>query len=240
MAGSRTGSSTRSSPSSSTTAAARSTSWSPGPASAPSTRPTSPSAEADLFPMAICQSGVYDAGQTGWGRGDAVYFNNPMDYVANLGGDHLDWLRGAAVAAAHLRPGPVGGHHRGARVDRPPPRREGHPSRDRPVGPRRPHDWPSWRASSPTTCHGSSREGRHDHDPPDRPAARDRGRLADGVRAVPAPARPRIELDGETHEVATERVTIEPFDLRQPVRHAWSSTAWPTGTTTRGGSRRSP
>jgi esterase/lipase superfamily enzyme len=50
---------------------------------------------ADLFPMAICQSGVYDAGQMGWGeRGDAVYFNNPMDYVANLGGDHLDWLRG--------------------------------------------------------------------------------------------------------------------------------------------------
>ncbi|HJW62242.1 MAG TPA: hypothetical protein VJ849_01990, partial [Actinomycetes bacterium] len=31
---------------------------------------------------------------------------------------------------------------------------------------------------------------------------------------------PRIELGGETHEVATERVTIEPFDLRQPVRHA--------------------
>src|SRR5215207_6166849 len=31
---------------------------------------------------------------------------------------------------------------------------------------------------------------------------------------------PRIDLDGETHEVATERVTIEPFDLRQPVRHA--------------------
>ena len=31
---------------------------------------------------------------------------------------------------------------------------------------------------------------------------------------------PRIQLDGETHEVATERVTIEPFDLRQPVRHA--------------------
>jgi hypothetical protein len=30
---------------------------------------------------------------------------------------------------------------------------------------------------------------------------------------------PRIELDGETHEVATERVTIEPFDLRQPCRY---------------------
>ena len=30
----------------------------------------------------------------GWGeRGDAFYFNNPVDYVANLNGDHLDWLR---------------------------------------------------------------------------------------------------------------------------------------------------
>jgi esterase/lipase superfamily enzyme len=50
---------------------------------------------ADLFPLAICQSGVYDASRLGWGeRGDAVYFNNPMDYVANLHGDHLEWLRG--------------------------------------------------------------------------------------------------------------------------------------------------
>ncbi|HET7481516.1 MAG TPA: alpha/beta hydrolase-fold protein [Actinomycetota bacterium] len=49
---------------------------------------------ADLFPVAICQSGVYDISHLGWGeRGDAVYFNNPMDYVAHLGGDHLDWLR---------------------------------------------------------------------------------------------------------------------------------------------------
>lgn len=49
----------------------------------------------DLFPLAICQSGVYDVAVVGGGeRGDAVYFNNPMDYVANLGGDHLDWLRG--------------------------------------------------------------------------------------------------------------------------------------------------
>jgi esterase/lipase superfamily enzyme len=50
---------------------------------------------ADLFPLAICFSGVYDVSRAGWGpRGDAVYFNNPMDYVAHLGGDHLDWLRG--------------------------------------------------------------------------------------------------------------------------------------------------
>ena len=52
---------------------------------------------ADLFPLAICQSGVYDVSVVGWGeRGDTVYFNNPADYVANLGGDHLDWLRSRA------------------------------------------------------------------------------------------------------------------------------------------------
>jgi esterase/lipase superfamily enzyme len=50
---------------------------------------------ADLFPLAICQSGVYDVSRVGGGqRGDAVYFNNPADYVAHLGGEHLDWLRG--------------------------------------------------------------------------------------------------------------------------------------------------
>jgi esterase/lipase superfamily enzyme len=54
---------------------------------------------ADLFPLALCLSGIYDVARIGWGeRGDAVYFNNPMDYVANLHGEHLDWLR----AHAHL------------------------------------------------------------------------------------------------------------------------------------------
>jgi esterase/lipase superfamily enzyme len=49
---------------------------------------------ADLFPLAICMSGVYDVSVVGWGdRADAVYFNNPMDYVAHLHSDHLDWLR---------------------------------------------------------------------------------------------------------------------------------------------------
>jgi esterase/lipase superfamily enzyme len=48
-----------------------------------------------FFPLAICQSGVYDVSVVAGGeRGDAVYFNNPADYVAHLGGDHLDWLRG--------------------------------------------------------------------------------------------------------------------------------------------------
>jgi esterase/lipase superfamily enzyme len=52
---------------------------------------------ADLFPLAICLSGVYDVAGKGWGeRGDATYFNNPMDYVSHLEGDHLDWLRNRA------------------------------------------------------------------------------------------------------------------------------------------------
>jgi esterase/lipase superfamily enzyme len=52
---------------------------------------------ADLFPLAICMSGVYDVSVQGGGeRGDAVYFNNPMDYVSHVNGDHLAWLRGQA------------------------------------------------------------------------------------------------------------------------------------------------
>jgi esterase/lipase superfamily enzyme len=50
---------------------------------------------ADLFPLSICMSGSYDPTLwNGWGeRGDATYFNNPLDYVGQLGGDHLEWLR---------------------------------------------------------------------------------------------------------------------------------------------------
>lgn len=48
----------------------------------------------DAFPLAICQSGVYDIAPIGWGeRGDATYFNNPADYVQHMDGDHLDWIR---------------------------------------------------------------------------------------------------------------------------------------------------
>lgn len=49
---------------------------------------------ADLFPLAICQSGVYDVGHLGWGEpGEYTYFNNPVDYISHLHGDHLYWLR---------------------------------------------------------------------------------------------------------------------------------------------------
>ena len=52
---------------------------------------------ADLFPLAISLSGVYDVSVVGWGeRGDATYFSNPVDYVAHVHGDHLDWLRSRA------------------------------------------------------------------------------------------------------------------------------------------------
>jgi esterase/lipase superfamily enzyme len=50
---------------------------------------------ADLFPLAMCFSGQYDPSSwNGWGeRGQETYFNSPLDYVANLDGDHLNWLR---------------------------------------------------------------------------------------------------------------------------------------------------
>ena len=50
---------------------------------------------ADLFPLAICMSGNYDPSTwNGWGeRGSAAYFNNPLDYVGQFEGDHLDWIR---------------------------------------------------------------------------------------------------------------------------------------------------
>lgn len=52
---------------------------------------------ADIFPLALCQSGVYDVSVVGWGDADeTVYFNNPMAYVSHLNGDHLDWLRSRA------------------------------------------------------------------------------------------------------------------------------------------------
>jgi esterase/lipase superfamily enzyme len=52
----------------------------------------------DLVPLAIGLSGNYDVQSwRAWGDpGDATYFTNPMAYVANLHGDHLDWLRAHA------------------------------------------------------------------------------------------------------------------------------------------------
>jgi esterase/lipase superfamily enzyme len=50
---------------------------------------------AAVFSLALCFSGNYDpTSWHAWGEpGDATYFHNPMAYVANLHGGHLDWLR---------------------------------------------------------------------------------------------------------------------------------------------------
>lgn len=50
---------------------------------------------ADVAPLAIGMSGNYDPTTwNGWGEvGEATYFANPTAYVANMEGDHLDWVR---------------------------------------------------------------------------------------------------------------------------------------------------
>jgi esterase/lipase superfamily enzyme len=50
---------------------------------------------AHTFPLAIGLSGNYEpSAWHAWGdRGDAAYFNDPMAYVANLDGPHLEWLQ---------------------------------------------------------------------------------------------------------------------------------------------------
>ncbi len=96
---------------------------------------------ADLFPLAIGLSGVYDLSVLGWGeRGTSFHLNTPLWSLAAAEGAHLDWLRRAAVAAARRRPGQVGGHHRRPRQHpcaRRARGREGAARRDRPVGSRR-------------------------------------------------------------------------------------------------------
>lgn len=105
---------------------------------------------AHLFPLAICQSGVYDVSVVAGGeRGDAAYFNNPADYVQHLGGDHLDWLRErvsllllAGQGQWEDTTGALESTRRFAHLlDEKGIRHEldvwGHDS---------PHDWPAWRA----------------------------------------------------------------------------------------------
>ena len=105
---------------------------------------------ADLFPVAICMSGVDDVSVQGGGeRGDAVYFNNPMDYVANMGGDHLDWLRGHASVLLVCGQGQWE-DTTGALASSP---RMAELLAEKGIrhefdfwGADTPHDWPSWRA----------------------------------------------------------------------------------------------
>jgi esterase/lipase superfamily enzyme len=106
---------------------------------------------ADLFPQALCLSGNYDPGTwRAWGeRGDAVYFNSPMDYVANLHGDHLDWLRSRLSVLLVCGQGQWE-DTTGALASTPRMAEllaaKGIPHQLDMWGPDVPHDWPSWRA----------------------------------------------------------------------------------------------
>ena len=98
---------------------------------------------ADLFPLALGFSGNYDPSSWhGWGeRGEAAYFNNPFDYLAHMGGDHLDWLRGRISLLLVCGQGQWEDTHRLAGQHEAPrarAAREGHPPRAGPLGARRP------------------------------------------------------------------------------------------------------
>jgi esterase/lipase superfamily enzyme len=105
---------------------------------------------ADVFPIAICQSGVYDVSRVGWGeRGDAVYFNNPMDYVEHLNGDHLGWLRDRASLLLVCGSGQwedTTGALDSTRRFSGLLAEKGLRHEIDVWGPDFPHDWPSWRA----------------------------------------------------------------------------------------------
>ena len=95
---------------------------------------------ADLFPLALCLSGNYDPthlARRGASRATPLYFNNPTAYVANLHGDHLDWLRRQVHLVLVVRAGHVGGHHR---------RADQHPRASRACSPSKgiPHELDVW------------------------------------------------------------------------------------------------
>ena len=107
---------------------------------------------ADKFPLALCLSGNYDPSTWhAWGdHGDEAYFNNPMSYVANLHGDHLDWLRGRVSLLLVVGQGAWEVHPTGSL-----PSTRAFAERLAEKGIRHeldvwgydiPHDWPSWRA----------------------------------------------------------------------------------------------
>ena len=105
---------------------------------------------ADLFPRALCLSGVYDMAQTGWGeRGEAMYFHNPMDYVAHLHGEHLDWLRSRVRLTLVVGQGmweDTTGALRSTHAFASLLGEKGIPHELDVWGHDVPHDWPSWRA----------------------------------------------------------------------------------------------
>jgi esterase/lipase superfamily enzyme len=106
---------------------------------------------ADLFPLALCLSGNYDpAAWRPWGeRGDALYFNNPTDYVSHLNGDHRDWLRSRLsilLVCGQGRWEDTTGALESTRRMAGLLALQGVPHEFDLWGADSPHDWPSWRA----------------------------------------------------------------------------------------------
>jgi esterase/lipase superfamily enzyme len=105
---------------------------------------------AHVFPLAICQSGVYDVSVVAGGeRGDAVYFHNPMDYVSHLHGDHLDWLRSQVslvLVAGQGQWEDTTGALESTRAFAGLLSEKGIPHELDLWGHDSPHDWPAWRA----------------------------------------------------------------------------------------------
>jgi esterase/lipase superfamily enzyme len=107
---------------------------------------------ADVFPLAIGLSGNYDpTAWRSWGEpGDATYFHNPMAYVANMHGEHLDWLRSRVSLLLVVGQGAWEVDPTGAL---PSTRAFAEALADKGIrheldvwGYDIPHDWPSWRA----------------------------------------------------------------------------------------------
>jgi len=106
---------------------------------------------ADVFPLALCLSGNYDpASFDAWGeRGNEAYFNNPVDYVAHLHGDHLDWLRSRVRLLLVCGQGQwedTTGSLQSTRQFAALLADKGIPHELDVWGTDVPHDWPSWRA----------------------------------------------------------------------------------------------
>jgi esterase/lipase superfamily enzyme len=106
---------------------------------------------ADVFPLALCLSGNYDpASYHAWGeRGSEAYFNNPVDYVAHLHGDHLDWLRSRVSLLLVCGQGQwedTTGALQSTRQFAALLADKGIPHELDVWGRDVPHDWPSWRA----------------------------------------------------------------------------------------------
>jgi esterase/lipase superfamily enzyme len=95
------------------------------------------------FPLGLCFSGIYDISGFGWGeRGDAVYFNNPADYVPGLDASPASLLLVVGRGMWEDTTGALDQTLRFAELLR----AKGVRHELDVWGEEAPHDWPAWRA----------------------------------------------------------------------------------------------